>query len=48
MSFISKPGDVVATQTLKLKRRAVLTKWQSTIDAIYSKKKSKEGASATA
>lgn len=36
------------TPSLKLKRRAVLAKWQTTIDAIYSKKKSKEGASATA
>ena len=36
------------TPSLKLKRRAVLAKWQATIDAIYTKKKSKEGASASA
>lgn len=36
------------TPSLKLKRRAVLEKWQPTIDAIYAKKKSKEGASAHA
>ncbi len=36
------------TPSLKLKRRAVLAKWQTTIDGIYAKKKSKEGASATA
>ncbi len=36
------------TPSLKLKRRAVLAKWQSAIDAIYTKKKSKEGASAQA
>lgn len=36
------------TPSLKLKRRAVLAKWQSVIDGIYAKKKSKEGASASA
>ena len=36
------------TPSLKLKRRAVLAKWQATIDAIYTKKKSKEGVSASA
>ena len=36
------------TPSLKLKRRAVLAKWQSVIDGIYAKKKSKVGASASA
>ncbi|HQY62297.1 MAG: long-chain fatty acid--CoA ligase [Myxococcales bacterium] len=36
------------TPSLKLKRRAVLEKWKPTIEAIYAKKKSREGAAATA
>ncbi len=36
------------TPSLKLKRRGVVAKWQGVIDGIYTKKKSKEGASATA
>ena len=36
------------TPSLKVKRRAVLAKWQGAIDALYTKKKSKEGESAQA